>query len=190
MKSDRINLFPDDLKHSYVPSKENMIAISIIGVIILIALLTVLRIPQIKKHEKEVTQLSAELQTVQRELAFYNSEKGKNKIDLKAEIADKFNKEHNAWTGLLKELTLLTPAKIWFTSFNGKLANNQIVLSLAANATSQEAISEFFVSLENSYYFRHSKFKFSENIVSSSSSFYRFEFENLIKLSEIEQMRP
>jgi len=188
MKIDRIDLMPSDMRSSFSIPKENLIAIGLLVVLLLVILMIVFKIPIYRAHLSEWSRLAAELSSVQSALAPYTN--SDQKVDLRSEITQQFGKRKSIWTNLMKEISLLTPKDVWLTNLKGQVEKSDIKLTFQAEAVSQDIISKYMSSLENSYYFRHVKFKISERLDVLPSPFYRFEFESAVALSEISRGEP
>ncbi len=114
----------------------------------------------------------AELMTVKKNL---------NKEQEKEDAIQELLKGRLLWSSVFKELTLLVPKEIWLVSLNNELVNEtQKKIEITGESLSAEAVTHFFKSLEESYYFSQVRLVFVEKQLDKSPSLYRFRFNCLI----------
>lgn len=84
------------------------------------------------------------------------------------------------WAMIFKELSTLFPKTIWLTNFETKAQANAKHVTIIGNSSSQADITELFSRLENSYYFRDVKIKYSEISDGKEPKLFQFQFEGNI----------
>ena len=179
MKVDRINLHPDARRAPALPPPETVAAAALAMLLILVVALSGRKYFQLRAKEGELARVTRELTTRQVELASVAKTDTKaTGPSLHAEIQSKFSSKRPVWSEMLKEVSLLTPDGLWLTEWIGKAEGQEFKVALSADATSQHLISDYFERLEKSYYYRRSKFKYSEQLRPTAPHIYRLAVES------------
>lgn len=80
------------------------------------------------------------------------------------------------WSDLFKELSLLAPKNVWLSEMTTKIENASTSIVLKGEAASQKSVADFFLSLEQSFYFGTVQIRYSEKEPGITPDLFKFEF--------------
>lgn len=177
MALDRINLYPRETSKRSL--KVNL-GTALIGastfLLIVAVVLTVIKTTSVNQKAKELARLEASAADLKQRLVAFEKESHSNEFKKSAFISS-FMTKKTSWSGLLKELSLLSPQDLWLTSLTGEAKDGEIKLLMTGEAVSQALVSDFSSTLESSFFFRNVKLKFSEQLEDVDPAIYRFQVE-------------
>jgi Tfp pilus assembly protein PilN len=134
----------------------------------------------LKAGEEELHAVNANLEQVKRQVASVSADEERKQQDKRLNIAKNLLEKKLHWSDFLKELSLLAPQNAWLVTVTAKREEGQHGVLITGEASSQATVSNFFLALERSYYFRNVRFKYAERVEDMNPSLYQFQFESFL----------
>jgi Tfp pilus assembly protein PilN len=177
MQAERINLLPKQLRFN--PVTPQSILLTSWGVCIALVLISAGSAFLYLKHcEATYNQLAAAAKTSDLKLQEIQKKAvAANEAQQRITQSRDFLASKVAWTGALKELSLLLPKTVWLSNFSMKNGGDGPYVEITGSASSQDKIASFLNSLEKSFYFRNVSLRKSEKVATITPDLYKFEFE-------------
>jgi Tfp pilus assembly protein PilN len=130
--------------------------------------------------EAELTAVSkerdSEAQSLQNKLRLHEDNKQQRSLQsIRKALSEKIY-----WSAVFKELSNIAPSSVWLSGLETSAGENGRTLMISGDSTSQAAIAEFLANMENSYFFRDVRIRFSEAQADVRPILYRFQFEGRI----------
>lgn len=186
-KKSKFNFVPKELRFHPIYNKRNYV---VFGVTLFVAFFGSINLDlYLKMNEKRESA---------RSIASINSEFNDRIRSLTHSSADELNAKDATirraledkiyWADAFKELSMIVPTDVWLTEFNTAMVDGKRVISISGQSGSSKKMTDFFASLERSYFFRDVQIKFSEKLSQFSPDLFRFKFEcNVADPKAIEQ---
>jgi hypothetical protein len=186
MKLDHIELYSKDLVE---PERGVRVAAFSTAAVLTIGLIAWLSLGQFKavtRTEHELEAATRELNDVKRMIASLPKPAEKGKGPTRDEVVGRFVRKQPLWSDALKELSLLPSGEMWLTALTAEFSDGAVQFDLTGEAPSQRIVSDFFARLENSFYFRESHFKYSEQLAGMRPSLFRFRITSSVRPRQVE----
>lgn len=193
---DRINLYPKDLRPAQTELKMVGAALGAVAVVALLGFTGLQNYKTLRALEVRESDVSARLDNIRRQVAALPSpDQKKTSGPSRGDVINKFIGKHFRWNEAMRELSVLTLDGVWLSSFTGETDDgedekkgglfssekdakkDELKILLSGEAGSPEHVSRYLSLLEESFFFRDIKIKFSEQLVDIEPSLYRFQLD-------------
>lgn len=175
-KKSKLNFIAKDQRDHPVYNKRNFITVGVSLVILTFATFNLniyLKLQEKREALRTMASLNADLNQQIQNLSHTSVQ---NLNDRDAAIRRALD-EKIYWADAFKELSMIVPNDVWLTDFQTAMLEGKRVMSITGQSASNKKMTDFFSSLERSFFFRDVQIRFSEKLSQFTPDLFRFKFE-------------
>lgn len=175
-KKSKLNFIAKDQRDHPIYNKRNLVGAGISLVIFVFAAINLniyFKLQEKREALRTMASLNADLNQKIQSLSHTSVQ---NLNDRDAAIRHALD-EKIYWADAFKELSMIVPNDVWLTDFETAMLDGKRVMSITGQSASNKKMTDFFSSLERSFFFRDVQIRFSEKLAQFTPDLFRFKFE-------------